>query len=224
MVRYEDPPGSVKHIRFGSNSPELVQLLQNFPGVKIGVEHAKGRKGSETPHIHVWYEVPDGKLVTNVTVKNWLKAYAPLFTKLSGQQAWSFRNHDSLDNFTNYVMQNQTAKVVINHTEINLEILRTPIVAHADDGKNMPNIVIVKEKKMSMRDKIVRELESKGWVRGEKNPTKLEVFTEVFHFWENAFTIPEGERMVRYALYVFSDDIVRAGMLQVQFDKMVERF
>lgn len=226
MVRYEDPPGSFKHIRFGTNSPELVHSLQNFPGVKIGVEHAKGRKGSETPHIHVWYEVPDGKEVTNVTVKNWLKAYSPMFTKYSGQQAWSFRNHDSRQTFAEYVMRNQTAKVVVNNTEINLEALRPPppTEINPDLGGHEHVILIQKQRKESMRDKIVAHLEQKGWRYGEQNPTKVQVFKEVFHFWENAFTIPEGERMVRYVLYKFSDDATREGMLEYQYQQMCERF
>lgn len=225
MVRYEDPPGAVKHIVFGGIDPDnspLVQSLKLFPGVKVGVIHLHGKK-SERPHIHVWYEVPDGKEVTNVTVKNWLKAHDPLFTKLKGQQQWSFRNHDSLEDYADYVMKNDSAIAVINHIGIELESRRPPIkIADPVMGTNVPFQVesnkpyylLSKPKKLSMREQFIAHLEGQGWVHTERNPSVSEVIHKLYHFWEGAFAFPEGERMVRHAMYLFSDGETREKHIQ----------
>lgn len=128
MVREEDPPGIDKHLRFGHYTEALSALLVGFPGVKSIVLHTHGAKG-EHPHLHVWWS--GEKQVTNQTVRNRLKKYDPAFMLMSGQNAWSFRNHDSFENWASYVQENKTHKVLLGELPppkdtIMLDIPNTP--------------------------------------------------------------------------------------------------
>ena len=115
MVRYEDSPGLVKHVRFGKVSDDALTALRDFPGVKAIVLHTHGKTG-EHPHWHVWVELTEP--ATNQTLRNRLKRIS-VFAGYSGQNDWSFRNHDSWESWSRYVIKNPTHKVLLNHLDLN---------------------------------------------------------------------------------------------------------
>jgi len=205
MVRSEDPPGAIKHLRFGSNSPDLVTALETFSGIKCIVLHTHGKKG-EHPHLHVWYE---GDEVTNQTVRNRLKKHNDsIFGQCKNQNDWSMRNHDSWETWAAYVCKNLTHRVLLSYRDIETvseAAQQCPIVAEGPLHNNPPPAIVIK-KNLPMRTRFINHLEhEKGWIKGERNPTPEEVIKAAIHYWEAAFTNPEGIRMCRYALYVFSD-------------------
>lgn len=112
MVRYEDPPGGVKHLRFGS--PDHVSLIKGFPGVKAIVLHKMGKTG-EHPHLHVWWE---GDVVTNQTIRNHLKKFDAVFMSYKSQNDWSFRNHDSWEAWAAYVTKNPSHEVLVPYLDL----------------------------------------------------------------------------------------------------------
>jgi len=108
MVSSPDIPGPDKHLRFGHYTEELATVLQTFPGVTAIVLHTHGTNG-EHPHLHAWWT---GKSVTNQTIRNRLKAFNPIFQSMKSQNDWSFRNHESFPNWSNYVQKNKTHRVL----------------------------------------------------------------------------------------------------------------
>lgn len=229
--KFEDPPSpEPRHIRFGTNSPELVQSLEKNPRCRIGVEHAKGRKGSETPHIHLWYE-PDAT-VTHMTIKNHLRASAEIFKSFKGQQDWSFRPHDSFETWLKYVMRNPTARVLFNKTDKDPLEFKPPIeIVDELMGTTKPDplsgakevtykLYQIPQKKLTMKDKFINHLVALEWKIEEQNPTPREVCEQLWHYWKGGFTLPEGERLVRHALYVFSDPEKQ----QIHFDRLYGQF
>jgi len=240
MVKEKDPPGATKHLRFGAelwkdSSGELVQILKEFPGVKVGVVHGKGQ-ASENPHIHVWY---DGDKVTNQTIRNRLKAKSEIFKRPGmNQQHWSIRNHDNFKDWWKYVWKQH------QHKQSSLEFYQDYGDYEIPEEEPEKQIPIVTEgplrvKKTSMREKFIDHLlrlqhvwdvehpateETDYTMSPFHNPTHEFIYKKLFDYWENAFTIPEGERMVRNALFVFSDSERRQKLCQEQFKKMMDRF
>lgn len=218
MVRYEDPPGAVKHIRFGLVSDQILEALSTFTGIKAVVLHKMGRKG-EHPHYHIWWE--GDKAITNQTLRNRLKAHNVVFNSFSGQNHWSFRNHDSWETWAKYVTANLSHKVLMPYKDIEaisasakvLPLVITPGITPAGPP------IVVRTAKLPMREKFIHYLTNElKWVPGEHftvhdewTDDKMEdqVIDAATEFWEMAFTIPEGARMVRHALWVFSSDEVR---------------
>lgn len=96
-----------------------------------------------------------------------------------------------------------------------------PVIADATPVAAPP---IVHRKPRGMRDKFKDHLIISGWkedaeftVQNVETEQDLRncvdrVTRELTRFWKNAFTVPEGERMVRNALYIFGDDEVKARM------------
>lgn len=218
MVRYEDPPGTDKHLRFGKISQEIYDLLVGFPGVKSIVLHTHGAKG-EHPHYHVWYEA--AKAVTNQTVRNQLKKYNVKFNEMKSQNDWSFRNHDSWTEWAEYVCKNRTHEVLLQYKNIDevssqskaaIPIVIQPITPGTPAGLAAP----LPKKSISMRAKFVRYLEGEcGWIRNEtitldNKPDKAtELITNLTDYWENAFTTPQGVVAAEHAFYVFANDDIR---------------
>jgi hypothetical protein len=137
MVRCEDPPGADKHLRFGKISPDLLEILKEFPGVRAVVLHTHGKTG-EHPHYHVFWS---GKATTNQTIRNRLKAFNPIFQAYSGQNDWSFRNHDSYPKWVAYVTDNPTHKVELSDEQFDTifdEIPKVPIVADSPLRNSTP--------------------------------------------------------------------------------------
>lgn len=235
MVRYEDPPGAVKHIRFGKVSDAILAALTAYPGVKAIVLHTLGRKG-EHPHYHIWWE--GEKPITNQTLRNRLKVASPVFEEFSGQGDWSFRNHESWDAWASYVVANLSHKVLVPYKDlesksssakiITLEITSPVSVPTAKSA--VPKAPIVKTHKLPMRERFIHYLKTeRGWKVGEEFGVHLDQKGEDFEdrvidacteFWEMAFTIPEGARMVRHALWVFSTEEARKYLSQRNRDSI----
>jgi len=124
MTRSEDIPGNVKHLRFGKISDTALDCLKSYPGIKAIVLHTHGEKG-EHPHWHVWW-IGD-KPVTNQTVRNNLKKL-PAFETYSGQNDWSFRNHDSFPTWADYVTSNISHKVLLEYEDLTARSLLKRVV------------------------------------------------------------------------------------------------
>lgn len=221
MVRYEDPPGTVKHIRFGKTSDAILEALKGFPGIKAIVLHTMGKKG-EHPHYHIWWE--GDKPVTNQTLRNRLKAANDIFGEFSGQNDWSFRNHDNYDAWSKYTTANLSHKLLLSDKsleEVSEKAKILPLSIISESPTFIPTVV--KSVKLPMREKFIHYLKSdRKWVPGdhytvhsEKTLDEMtdEVIDAATEFWEMAFTIPEGARMVRHALWVFSSDEIRKEWL-----------
>ena len=160
MVRSADPPGRVKHLRFGKTSPEIYEAIVGFPGVKSVVLHTHGAKG-EHPHYHVWWE--GDKEVTNQTIRNHMKKI-PVFSSFSSQNDWSFRNHDSWETWASYVCSNMSHKVLLVYKDIEeiSKIKSIPITVISLNIPNTPSIAGPPRPKLSisMRAKFARYLEN----------------------------------------------------------------
>jgi len=224
MVRTEDPPGQTKHLRFGLISDEALVALKELPYVQVIVLHKSGKTG-EHPHWHIW---SDGEKTTNQTVRNRLKKL-PAFAAHKGQNDWSFRNHENYSKWYQYTTRNLTHEVLFMRqeyhdahykpAEIEPDLSQlilppdSPIVSH-------PLAPIrVKVNKMPMRQKFIHHLQHElhweidNYFTPERGLTLNEsanlVIDELTKFWHNAFTVPEGARMVRNALWEFGDDTMK---------------
>lgn len=222
MTRYKDPPGDVKHLRFGTISPEIYEAIIGFPGVKSVVLHTHGAKG-EHPHYHVWWE--RDKPCTNQNIRDRLKAmYPTIFTKenFHSQNCWSFKNHDSWETWANYVCSNMSHKVLLPYKEIEeiSKLKAVPIVAinipHTPSLSTAGPIIRMPKPSISMKAKFARHLEHEHeWKKYEE--ITLDNYTDKLHeaiehltdFWENAFTTPQGVVTVEHIVYIFGDEPVR---------------
>lgn len=224
MVRSEDPPGKTKHLRFGKISPEIINALIGYPGVKSIVRHEGGTKGGsfkEHAHIHVWFEsdIP----ITNQTVRNRLSKL-PEFATHSGQNDWSFRNHDSLSNWCAYVIKNPTYSVLLTHTEIEKTIKETPLeypvvvrkgdtIEHVGTPEQTPLAgTQAPRKSRAMRVQFVEWLEEHlKWEKCEtitpdNSHEMVSVITdELCDFWEMAFAFNQAIQMVNHAHWYFAN-------------------
>lgn len=223
MVRYEDPPGNVKHIRFGRLPEKLSESLMKIPGVKSIVRHAGGSNGGsykEHPHYHVWWEGVSGEAITNQTWRDRAKKLDPVFKQFKGQQDWSFRNHDNWSAWANYVCTNFTHKVILPHKDIeevsNQKALVLAVPAPAAPPLSQAPRVITK--RLPMRERFISYLlQERGWkLNGQFSESahnaddiKDEVIAACTEYWEAAFTSPEGIRMVRHAIWKFGDEGVK---------------
>jgi len=221
MPSIKDVPSENKHIRFEvPEIDELAKELIQFPGTHSVVQHTAGKKG-EHPHLHVFYKNPKERPEKMAAVRDRIKKApaSPIMNKLYGNSQISIRAHDSYDNWVKYVCENQSHKVIHGPPELYEKseeikkgsVLNLPLLAQqiGVSGK----VVVVKDKKVPMRQKFIMFLENeKQW---EKNKTinlsnydnMIEKITDYLtDFWENAFTFPEGMRMVEYARYYFADE------------------
>lgn len=224
MVRYEDPPGSDKHLRFGHFDTRgwLSDFLRAYKsdnpvyGVGAIVSHRRGKKG-EHPHIHVWYH--SDKPLTNQTVRDRLKkADARFGEQMKGQNDWSFRNHDNYEQWCDYVTRNVTHEVIFGD-EYLVNLSKTKKDSYTTDTTNdivdVSGVVynIPSGLKRNKREQFVKYLiEEHGWMPEETNPTAHQVATLATRCWKGAFTDPEAIRMTRYAYYVFSDEDKQRAM------------
>jgi len=225
MVRSEDPPGKYKHLRFGKISPEIYEALLKVPGVKSIVRHEGGSKGGkfkEHAHFHVWFEsdVP----ITNQTVRNRLSKL-PEFATHSGQNDWSFRNHDSLENWCTYVIKNPTYTVLLTHEILQKIIQETPetpvvvlkgsaVIEHVEGYVDIPQ---VPRKSRAMRVQFVEWLEEHlKWERchtitPENSHEMLSIINdELCDYWEMAFAFNQAIQMVNHAHWLFANPPERA--------------
>lgn len=216
MVRSEDPPGKVKHVRFGKISDDVLTNIKTFPGVKAVVLHTHGKRG-EHPHYHIWWE--SDTAVTNQTIRNRLQAHHVTFKSFSGQNDWSIRNHDSWDKWAAYVTENPTHMVLLDYANLKelSEKKQLPIVATGGTAEAaVPTIVKYSVQKPrrneSMRAKFVNYLSKelhwhKESITLENRVSKKKEMIELLvDYWENAFTTPQGAACIEHAMWYFADE------------------
>lgn len=233
-ANYEDPPGTLKHIRFGKISPQLYDLLVTFPGVKSVVLHKFGKKG-EHPHWHIWWE---GEApITNQTWRNrWNKFIEPL-PKFSGNGDWSFRNHNSWENWAKYVTVNLSHQVLLGYNDIHTlsEQARTITLVPPPGHPQTPVIplgpvrVIKSQSRMRWDEKICHDAETRlGWKRNiqfslaalESGLAQKQVEKQVSSFMVMRINNNDGVKYARNLMYEFGDDDVRDYMERKVWEKI----
>lgn len=224
MPSIKDIASVDKHIRFEvPEIDELAKELKQFPGTHSVVQHTAGKKG-EHPHLHVFYRNPKERPEKMAAVRDRIKKApaSPIMNSLYGNSQISIRAHDSYDNWVKYVCENPSHTVLHGPPDLFQKseeikkgsVLNLPLLAQqvGVSGK----VVVVKDKKKPMRERFINYLENE--IKWEKNRTinlsnydsKItEIIRHLTDFWENAFTFPEGSRMLEHARYVFADDDIR---------------
>lgn len=229
MTRSEDPPGAIKHLRFGKISPEAYEALSTYPGIKAIVLHTHGKKG-EHPHWHVWWE--GAKPATNQTIRNQLKKL-PAFAEYSGQNDWSFRNHDSFPAWADYVIGNPTHKVLMDYQDLSTRPPKesVPLIKSAG-GSEEPLLVVSKSSKRLRHDeRICLDAEQRLlWKRD--NEFSLSAFEDhtcnvmgrvekqVFSFMRGRINNYEGVKYARNLLYEFADDDLKEYLERKVWEKI----
>lgn len=231
MVRYEDPPGQIKHLRFGKISDEAYTVLSEYPGVKSIVLHTHGAKG-EHPHWHVWYE--SDKLVTNQTVRNHLKKL-PVFSSYSGQNDWSFRNHDSWESWAKYVCENPSHKVLLVYKDISTISDKARTITLVPPATLpipvTPGSVVKSKSRMRWDERICSDAETRlGWKRDcqfslasyEDYAVDVhkQIETQVFTFMRGRINNMEGVKYARNLLYEFADDDLKDYLQRKVWEKI----
>lgn len=159
-----DPPVSVHHLRLGVNTPELREALLGLKGWAI-VSHEGGKEG-EHPHLHCY--IQHSEPITAMTVKNRLKKHAPqIFGDFKGNGSWSFRPHNSLETWWEYVWRDPylTKRPALVMWSLESEQLPIPenqnlvlespgnIIAMGPLRKTLQTVQVVKEKKKTTQEK-----------------------------------------------------------------------
>jgi len=234
MGKGEDVPTATHHLRVQVDDLSgVIHALSTFEWATSVVKHVTG-KSKEHPHLHIWlaFEKP----LTKVAAKNRLKAHHDVFKSLSGQEQWSFRPHDSYTAWSTYVCKNISHEVLKGDAtlySLSAEAPKVPIVTNGPlQSSNVPPSRVILRKSRAMRDRFIDYLKNDlHWkvgaqfvITAETTPsywgqcerTVIEAATE---YWEAAFSFPEGERMCRYALWIFSCEEMR----EIIKEKMVER-
>jgi len=204
------------HLRLESSPESLATVkieLEKVHGL-VAVSHARGKRG-EHLHWHVWY--PLEKEINSEALLARLKKQ-PAFVHFKGNKMWSVRKHDDWEKWWQYVTQgHKDQEIIVNNSGkilvIPVHCTTVPIVS------DVPAPIIPKiSKKLPMREKFVEHLVSIGWKKNQHfsessydslTPIVHTIAKELTEFWFNAFTIPEGERMVRHVMYLFGNDAVR---------------
>lgn len=225
MTRSEDPPGNIKHLRFGKISDAAYKALIVFPGIKSVVLHTHGAKG-EHPHWHVWW-IGD-KAVTNQTIRDRLKKL-PEFKDYSGQNDWSFRNHDSFTKWAEYVTDNLSHKVLLDHEDLAARSLLKAMAPLVTVGAQPPPPTVSPpmgtSRKSASRlrwdEKMCIDAETRLlWKRDEQfSITAVEAGTaikavqkQVVSFMRSRINNNEAVKYARNMLYEFGDDDVKEYM------------
>lgn len=221
MVRSEDPPGKVKHIRFGKISDDIRASLEAFPGIKAIVLHKNGKRG-EHPHYHIWWE---GEIpVTNQTIRNRLKSHNDLFKSFSGQNDWSFRNHDSWSAWCEYVASNLSHMVLLGPSdlkEVSASKSVVSLVTELPGGASTTTAATVKytvQKPRSheaLKDKFVKYLiTERHYEDGQITLdnyffSRKQLCREVIRKFHNGIATQQAAICVEYAMYEFANEEVR---------------
>ncbi|MBV6343383.1 hypothetical protein [Candidatus Magnetobacterium casense] len=199
------------------------------PGVKSIVRHEGGSKGGtfkEHAHFHVWFEsdVP----ITNQTVRNRLSKL-PEFATHSGQNDWSFRNHDSLENWCAYVIKNSTYTVLLTHEILQKIIQETPkledlvvvrkgdTIEHVGAYNETPLASTqVQRKSRAERHKLRESLiDTWHWKVNAQFGIKdyssaiLKCKSRIIDWYSGWLDDRDGIRMIRFLMYTFGDDELR---------------
>lgn len=204
MVRYEDPPGGVKHLRFGS--PDHVSRIKEFPGVKAIVLHKMGKAG-EHPHLHVWWE---GDVVTNQTIRNHLKKFDDVFKSYKSQNDWSFRNHDSWETWAAYVTKNPSHEVLVSYLDLDEVSKKASLVV--PKASVTTYTVTTRVRKPTAEERLMNYCERElHWVKGEQfSDVKIDMVVDqcrraVIDYSNGRLHNNQLIAMTRNVMYVYGD-------------------
>jgi hypothetical protein len=222
------------HLRLEHTEDELqkaMSFLKDISGVCV-IRHLRGKKG-EHPHLHVWYPLED-KIKSEAFYER-LKKHSS-WSGYYGNKNWRVKPFDLFDRWFGYSTNGNKGQVLeINNTGLPLEITKVPIVAQPEPvlTNNISYTTVKPNRKKPMKVQFVNYLqEEEKWVIGERfrsqhawDPKRVyaECAKQCSVFWEDAFTVPEGERMVRHAAYKFSDDALRAELTENTFRAILKR-
>lgn len=204
-----------QHLRLGKVSDDALVALKAIPGVVAIVLHVRGKKG-EHPHWHVWMETGG---ITHEAIRKRLRKFE-VFKTYSGNEDWSLRDHNSYAKWSEYVMRNTSAQVLFevpDETHPPLPpVAALPIVVTGGGSAAAHTVQVVRPKRSKAMKVLFCEYlkDERGWFDGcvslsSLEEKKKEVIDELTVFWENAFTIPQGEIIINYAIWVFADMCVR---------------
>lgn len=230
MTRSKTVPASHWSVRVTRMLPEVRLALKDISGVAIG-EHPKDQ-GCSRSHYHIYFR--DIEIKSPEKFTTYFKSLIPDCT-LKGNTDFCITNTETFDGWYQYVYggpkEEREWRFPIREILFNLPETERPyplplIRDITDLVLPATNVIIpgpkkVPNKKKAMRVQFIEHLQSQGWKKDERffeNSFNSEaavnaIAEEMTDFWENAFTIPEGQRMARHALFVFSDEGVK-GMLR----------
>lgn len=185
----------------------------------VVILHQRGKKG-EHPHYHVW--LPLDKQIQPKAIYERLTKHE-CFKEFKGNKQWSIRAHDSYEKWLAYVLKGfKGQKVILNNSGVDIIIEpEPPVIASPTDSVPVNTTI---SKKLPMREKFIQHLKQEGWKEnGKFSPETCShthemidvISNELTDFWKNGFTIPEGERMIRHAAYVFADGDVKEHLRRV---------
>lgn len=117
-----DPAVEAHHCRLGKNSEPLRTCLQGLKGWVV-VSHEGGKTG-EHPHLHCWIQHTEPCCA--MTVKNRLKKHE-VFKDFKGNGDWSFRAHNDLRTWWEYVWKDDFGNKKPNLVCWSLDIPQFPI-------------------------------------------------------------------------------------------------
>lgn len=226
----KDPPALHHHLRIEcSDLSEAAAAIVGFPAARAVVRHQAGKTG-EHPHLHIYLE--NERPLTKVAVKDRLRKHNEFFKTLSGNENWSFRPHDNYEAWCRYVKRNPTHEVIKADQAFD-EVKETlPIVALQPQRGAVSQIQILKAPRRTMRDKFIHYLEAElHWKRGaqygltDESPEafwkrfETDVVNAATDYFEAAFTVPEGIRMTKHAMFVFATSDIQ----ELLKDRMVQQ-
>lgn len=224
MNTKKDPPAVCHHLRIElSDLSGVEHSLNTFEWAKSVVKHMTGKVG-EHPHLHIWLEFE--RPLTKVAAKDRLRAHHNVFKSIRGNEQWSFRPHDSYTLWCTYVCKNISHQILKGDDalhQVSEESPKIPIVANGPlQSPSVPPARVVVRKSRAMRERFVDYCKGDlHWKVGaqfvltpETGPSYWDyvektVIDAATDFWEAAFSFPEGERMCRHAMWVFSCDDMR---------------
>lgn len=221
MVRSKTLPAREWHVRVSSHLTEVRSALKDISGCCIG-EHPEDSGCSRT-HYHIWFE--DSEVKSRDKFATYFKQL--IRCNLNSNKDFAILNVTSFIDWYRYVygppdMLRIAWEIQFNKPESERPWpLNPPIIADPLNVVTTPNASVValaatrvsKPSKKPMRVQFIEHLDKQGWIRenefihGEFNSETAikKISEELTDFWHNAFTVPEGERMVRHALFEFSD-------------------
>jgi len=210
------------HLRLEHNMITLENTIPYFNDISgcVAILHQRGKSG-EHPHYHIW--LPLDKQIRPKAIYERLNKASPVFNGFKGNKQWSIREHDSYTKWLEYVLRGlKGQQVIVNKSGVDINIQpEPPVVASPTDSIPVNTSI---SKKLPMREKFIQHLKQEGWKENDKfSPetcsTTYEMIDEISNqltdFWKNGFTIPEGERMIRHAAYVFADGDVKEHLRRV---------
>lgn len=218
------------HLRLEHTQVELdkaIGFLKDISG-SVAVYHMRGKRG-EHPHLHVWYPL-DTEIKSEAFLARLKKQSA--FSAYSGNKQWSVRLHNDFINWWHYVWKGDKGQwCPYNNIDGLVKpdlVVATEVNDKATEGSHTSVVFtstpVKPNRKKPMKVQFIEYLQKEEqWVLGERfrsqhawDPKRVyaECAKQCSEFWEDAFTVPEGERMVRHAAFKFSDDALRVDLIE----------